>query len=1002
MEVKFTCPNCSQKLEADASLSGVAVQCPACGGQALIPAPEMAPGSIVGNFKIERVLGTGAMGEVYLATQVSMQRPVALKVLPPGLTEDREYVKRFSQEVQTLGRLNHPNIVTAYEAGEDSGHHYLAMEFVDGEDLESCLERDGMLDEAETLRIGRRVADALCYAWEDYEVLHRDVKPANIMIDRNGQVRLTDLGISKQASDDSGLTMSGYIIGTPHFMSPEQARSRQLDCRADIYALGATMYNMLTNRTPFDGETTMNILAQLISDEPLPIRDFNPGVSDACLALVERMMAKDKEDRYQSWEEVVEDFDRVMAGELPASAAAPEPQVPAAPKPNWPLRLAVAGVGLLLAAVVGAGIYRAMRQPAPVAPEPEPDPVGVIKPLPEPPPEPDLEPKSTPKKTPRRDPMAVAKAERLQKLKDRLTQARTYARRNPKRFDDVIRRFQQLSREAVGTEVETAAQTAAEQWARKKLAAIDDVRAGLARQADGLAAKGDFNAAKALLNNYRGAFAKETEAARSSLVKRLERDEKIARRQDLEAMKQAGAKLDKVKRELALLVLKQDFDAAAATLAACRKDDLLARNKEVLALSKDLLNLQRIPELIAGTFADQKGKVITIDLKRGRVKAEIVSVVGSRVTARRKIKFGYTAVKFGVMELSIRERMGRLAHAAAPVADTLKGILSARGNRRDAAKKYFGRAATPLARVVLANLPQAPVAPPVDTAEEDAEDAYKDLLRTANLPLTVDDDRELVGLMDRRPYTKGDVDRIKQELASFKKNHGNRKAARRHAAVIGALARLKPFSESRVKRALERLVKDNPALKNGFNKSYKLSDGQLTVMLENNPGLKDISGLKGLPITTLALNNTKVKDIRPLQGMPLDDLGLWNCPVDDIRPLRDMPLTVLSLNKTQITDIKDLRGMQLIWLDLSYTNVDDIAVLRGMPIQKIKLEDCRKLRNISPLADCRDLSAILIPPSPKSISFLKELPNVRYIGTTWKEEEMKAPDFWRKYGRKYR
>ena len=317
-EIIFTCPHCESEMETDASFAGNAAQCPGCNNTVLIPMPGIKEGIEIAGFKIEKRLGIGGMGEVWLATQTAMDRKVALKILSPALTQDEEFVTRFMAEVQLSAKLEHPNIVAAHYAGSENGIHYLAMSFIDGVELEDKLKIDKIINEKEALKITRSIAEALCYAWDDFQIIHRDIKPANIMIDRKGRARLMDMGISKSLSEDKNLTMTGMIVGTPYYMSPEQARAdSDLDSRSDIYALGATLYHMATGEVPYDATTAMGILAKHITEEFPSPQLKNPELSDECSVLLEIMMAKKMENRQNDWQAVISDIDRVLANEFP-------------------------------------------------------------------------------------------------------------------------------------------------------------------------------------------------------------------------------------------------------------------------------------------------------------------------------------------------------------------------------------------------------------------------------------------------------------------------------------------------------------------------------------------------------------------------------------------------------------------------------------------------------------------------------------------------------------
>lgn len=315
----FRCKNCNNDIKVKATEAGQPVECPECKKEILAPPPGIKPKMTIGDFRLIRCLGTGGMGEVWLAYQDTMDRNVALKILSPTLTEHEKFVSRFMQEVKISAKLQHPNIVTSFYAGVDKGIYYLAISYVDGEGLDKILFDDGMIPEKKALTICLKVAQALKYAWNKFKIVHRDIKPANIMISQEeNEIHLMDMGISKNISEDSSLTITGMIVGTPYYMSPEQARGDiDLDFRADIYSLGSTLFHLVTGEVPYDAPNTMGILTKLISD-PFPSpKKFNPDVSEECCRLLEKMMQKKPENRQQNWEEVIGNIHEILTPSAP-------------------------------------------------------------------------------------------------------------------------------------------------------------------------------------------------------------------------------------------------------------------------------------------------------------------------------------------------------------------------------------------------------------------------------------------------------------------------------------------------------------------------------------------------------------------------------------------------------------------------------------------------------------------------------------------------------------
>ncbi len=275
--------------------------------------PEGRQTQIAGYRLVEKI-GRGAMGTVYKAIHLNLHRVVAIKILRRELISEKTHVERLKSEASILASLDHPNIVRALDAGESNGFPYVVMEYVEGETLRDRINREGPLSENEALRIARALADALERA-RRMGVVHRDVKPGNVLMSkRGGEPKLMDLGLAK-GPVDLELTQHGATVGTPQFISPEQAEDpRKADTRSDIYSLGATLYAMLTGRPPFKGATLAEILTKVLYEQPTPVRARNQRISPETGYLVERMMLKDPTLRYQTPAQVVDDVDEIVGG----------------------------------------------------------------------------------------------------------------------------------------------------------------------------------------------------------------------------------------------------------------------------------------------------------------------------------------------------------------------------------------------------------------------------------------------------------------------------------------------------------------------------------------------------------------------------------------------------------------------------------------------------------------------------------------------------------------
>ncbi|RMG57104.1 MAG: serine/threonine protein kinase, partial [Gammaproteobacteria bacterium] len=256
-------------------------------------------GQQIGKYLIHEKLGAGGMADVYRAEDVDLGRQVALKILPPEFARDEERVARFRKEVQAAAHLQHPNVVTLFEFGQADDLYFYSMELLPGGDLKTRM-RLATVPPADALRITASIASALDFAHQQ-GVVHRDVKPENILFDAEGRAVLTDLGIARLAGSGTRMTGTGMSVGTPHYMSPEQARGHEVDGRSDIYSLGVVLYEMLTGRVPFDAQDSFAVAYKHITEAPEPL----PSTVGKLQPLLDGMLAKNPDDRFASAGEVV-------------------------------------------------------------------------------------------------------------------------------------------------------------------------------------------------------------------------------------------------------------------------------------------------------------------------------------------------------------------------------------------------------------------------------------------------------------------------------------------------------------------------------------------------------------------------------------------------------------------------------------------------------------------------------------------------------------------------
>lgn len=365
MNQSSNCSHCHSALATGLRIDGLCPRCLLLLGMGA----DLTAHRRIGPFEVLSELGRGGMGIVYKAYHVKLHRVVALKVLSPALADDKEFLQRFEREAQSAAALNHPNIVTVYDVGAEADEHYIAMEYVDGPNLQQRLDAEGALEWTEALRIIRQALRGLDAAHR-IGVVHRDIKPHNIILNGAGLVKIADFGLAKRLDDSAQtLTIPGLIVGSPAYMAPEQARGEEVDARTDLFALSGVLYTLLSGHPPFAGKTRSELLRNILGENPTALRSIRADLPIPVARLVERALEKDPDNRFASAEEMGSAVDLALAGMGETRRLIPE-KAPARTRTPW--RLAAVGVVVLIVLCLGiVALVTRSRTPPPPKPSGE-------------------------------------------------------------------------------------------------------------------------------------------------------------------------------------------------------------------------------------------------------------------------------------------------------------------------------------------------------------------------------------------------------------------------------------------------------------------------------------------------------------------------------------------------------------------------------------------------------------------------------------------------------
>ncbi|MFB0565781.1 MAG: serine/threonine protein kinase, partial [Candidatus Aminicenantaceae bacterium] len=359
------CRNCATSLPPSGHISSISTK------TFNLLAKELTRGSIFASrYEVIEELGEGGMGRIFRVEDKKIKEEVALKLIKPEIASDKKTIERFSNELKYARKIAHRNVCRMYDLGEEKQTHYITMEYVPGEDLRSMIKMVGQLSAAQAVSIARQVSEGLAEAHR-LGVVHRDLKSSNIMIDKAGNARIMDFGLARSLQA-KGIPDAGMMVGTPEYISPEQVDGKDTDQRSDIYSLGVIIYEMMTGRLPFEGDSPLSIALKHKTERPPDPRKFNPQVTPELSRLILKCMEKERERRYQSAEELRTELTRIEGGMPQAEREAPSEKAVTLKALMGAVRKRWAMVAVLCAVVlVAASAFLYLGREGPVVPSSE-------------------------------------------------------------------------------------------------------------------------------------------------------------------------------------------------------------------------------------------------------------------------------------------------------------------------------------------------------------------------------------------------------------------------------------------------------------------------------------------------------------------------------------------------------------------------------------------------------------------------------------------------------
>lgn len=958
-------------------------------------------------FEMLEKLGQGGMATVWKARQISLDRIVAIKILSSRLADDPSDVEMFLKEAQQAAKLKHPGIVQVYDASAENGLYYFIMEYVAGYTVGDWIRRKGVLDEKDVLLVAECVADALEYAWNFARIIHCDIKPDNIIIDADGTVKIADLGLARTLSAMTDQEDSEEVMGTPAYISPEQAMGKAgIDFRADIYSLGAMLYHLATGKMLFAGQPEDTIMeCQVNSTAPDPL-DLNPALSKPICWLVEKMLAKQPEWRPASWEEVRKDVDRVKKKIVPIGCLTEEQTSTvsrSSKRTRKDLKRVVnhiddtpsSGAGVKLAIVAGiiacfvvAGIVSTRGRVVPVTANSD----GVVS---------------------MRNEQKGGDADgsmREHDAKEMFEYALQWESQYPDRFAEAIDRFSHVVTQTAGTKYSLMASDEVKKLSAKWQDAKSKVMAQLKSDAEYYVDNGELEYAAGLYDKYDGVFKNDTDVDRRKMAEQLRALKRRQEEDQISKRKAVEQKLNGFLDEVVFKLLESGVsDALSVVETALTDKDLGDRRESFNELRKVLQSSARIDQRILDSFKAQTGKTVTILLNAGRKDVRIEGVKDDKILGKQP--YGTAGVMMSVEielnDLSVREKLARMGDDNDPSVALVKGLMANGSGSVDYAKAYFAKTHELISERLIMKISSELSS----QLEDDAHDALVRSLKAIEVSVPSSFDEWVWGAaIEKKEFSESDARQVVSFVKTYREKFGQTQFGRRADPVLEALLSKAALQEGaknvsgnsvrvpaggQLSSEIAGIVGDNEkTIALILAKNLNIAKEDINVLTDSSgstykvsiispgiedispvaafkglrefycgtvePGnthdkdliapLSDISSLSGLPLEVLYIAQTSVKTLDAVVGMKLRELDISRTRISDLSPLKYMKLDRLAAADTMVKDISPLRGMSLQALDLGGTRVYDFKPLLRMPLKHMVL-DGTQFKDLSLIKD---------------------------------------------------